>query len=504
MNIIVQAGGRGSRLRHHTWNKPKCLVSVFGKPLLYHLFTTYPDAKYHIIGDYAFDALASYLKVNSPKIDYVLIRTREKGTASGINEALKMIDAESPVLLVWSDLILRGSPVWPKSENPVVCITSAFMCRWSATEQGELIEKPSSERGIPGIFYFPKASLIAEPPESGEFVRWFAETVKKFDLHEYSDIEELGEYSVIEENNDREGFSRFFNSVEIGSHEVTKRVIDSLYKDVHENEVAWYESAKLLGFKNIPKILSKNPFVMERIQGNHAYEMYDLSKREKLAVMVNYVETLAALHQSSSIKANESEIKEVYLSKTVSRVKSVSDLIPGFSQSSMTINGKKCRNIFSEKYEGIIEEVTKKLVPSNFVPIHGDPTFSNTLIDRKLQVWFIDPRGSFANPGIFGDAWYDFAKVYYSAVGNYDLFNRKKFKLHFDNETIEVLMEQSIFLEAAQEIFDDYFPKEKARIQVLHGLIWLSLSGYAKDDIDSVIASFYLGIYWLETGLSNI
>ena len=34
LHIIVQAGGRGSRLRHHTWNKPKCLVSVRGKPLI--------------------------------------------------------------------------------------------------------------------------------------------------------------------------------------------------------------------------------------------------------------------------------------------------------------------------------------------------------------------------------------------------------------------------------------------------------------------------------------
>ena len=36
--VIVQAGGRGSRLRHYTWNKPKCLVSYEGKPVIFHLF----------------------------------------------------------------------------------------------------------------------------------------------------------------------------------------------------------------------------------------------------------------------------------------------------------------------------------------------------------------------------------------------------------------------------------------------------------------------------------
>jgi hypothetical protein len=56
----------------------------------------------------------------------------------------------------------------------------------------------------------------------------------------------------------------------------------------------------------------------------------------------------------------------------------------------------------------------------------------------------------------------------------------------------------------AVDIFSDYFGKELARIEVLHGLIWLALSGYAKDDVDSVIASFYLGLYWLESGCAKL
>ena len=41
--IIIQAGGRGSRLRHFTWNKPKCLVSFEGKPVIFHLFEKFKD-----------------------------------------------------------------------------------------------------------------------------------------------------------------------------------------------------------------------------------------------------------------------------------------------------------------------------------------------------------------------------------------------------------------------------------------------------------------------------
>ena len=125
----------------------------------------------------------------------------------------------------------------------------------------------------------------------------------------------------------------------------------------------------------------------------------------------------------------------------------------------------------------------------------------STAIDKNLKVWYIDPRGYFSKPGIWGDPMYDFAKVYYSAVGGYDMFNRRKFKLHVDADTIEILQEPTGFENVAEDIFTEHFNKDIDKIKILHGLIWLSLSGYAKDDIDSVIGSFYLGLYHLEQGL---
>ena len=99
---------------------------------------------------------------------------------------------------------------------------------------------------------------------------------------------------------------------------------------------------------------------------------------------------------------------------------------------------------------------------------------------------------------------YDFAKVYYSAVGGYDAFNRRKFKLHIDNETVEIIREESSFADIGKEIFLEYFGNNIGKIEILHGLIWLALSGYAKDDIDSVIGSFYLGLYYLEQGMKKL
>ncbi len=504
LNIIVQAGGRGSRLRHHTWNKPKCLVSVDGKPILYHLFEKFPSAKFIVICDYAFETLETYLKVNRPAAEHELVRATGKGTISGIPEALARLEENAPFLIVWSDLSFTQPIEIPTGDLPIIIKTNAFPCRWSVAPDESLREKTSSTGGIPGIFYFPNKKCLEALPSQGEFVKWLSKNLTKFKTTNHDGLKELGEFAMIEAANDRQGFSRFFNQVEIGEELVTKTVIDPAYHHVHENEIAWYRAAVKLGFGRVPKIDAEHPLVMERIKGRHAYQMTDLTEREQRAVLCDYLDTLEALHSKEKSESNLTDLRTVYLDKTKSRVNEVSQLIPGFFKDSTTINGKKCRNIFHEKHGSVLDQIFPKLITEHFVPIHGDPTFSNTLVDESLRVWFIDPRGYFAQPGIMGDPWYDYAKVYYSAVGGYDNFNRRKFKLYIDDDTVEILMDEPILKQTAKQIFKQYFPSDMARINIIHGLIWLALSGYAKDDIDSVIGSYYQGLYWLELGLQEL
>jgi thiamine kinase-like enzyme/CTP:molybdopterin cytidylyltransferase MocA len=499
-HIIVQAGGRGSRLRHHTWNKPKCLVSVRGKPLLYHLFDRFPDAHFHIIGDYAFEQLEKYLQTNTPQAEYTLTKTTAKGTASGIIDTLKTVPHDSELYITWSDLIIGDLPDIPETNLPVIFTTEAFTCRWTLSND-RLVEQPGPT-GIPGIFYVKCAKDFPEPPASGEFVKWFSKNVLDFKTVNCNDLEEIGDFSTIEFKNDRAGFSRFFNEVKILDATVEKRAIDSNYAHLIQKEQLWYKSVGDLGFRRIPKIISSEPYIMQRIHGSHAYQMNDLTEREKRSVLSDYLESLTQLHDLGTQPSVDDEVKETYILKTINRVESVSNIIPGFEQKSMTINGVKCKNIFSD--QNVFDQIFKKLNPRYFTPIHGDPTFSNSLVDKNLKVWYIDPRGYFAKPGIWGDPMYDFAKVYYSTVGSYDSFNRRKFKLHVDNETTEIIMQESPFEVAGKEIFNEYFGKNIGKIEVLHGLIWLALSGYAKDDIDSVIGSFYLGLYYLEQGLKKL
>lgn len=49
--IIVQAGGKGTRMEYLTANKPKSLVPVNNLPMLFHLFQKYPEKRFIIISE---------------------------------------------------------------------------------------------------------------------------------------------------------------------------------------------------------------------------------------------------------------------------------------------------------------------------------------------------------------------------------------------------------------------------------------------------------------------
>ena len=94
VEVIVQAGGRGSRLRHFTWNKPKCLVSYNGKPVIYYLFDYLSKANFHIIADYQINKIKKYFIISPPKINYKIYNTNGSGTCSGI-QALEYLKQNS-------------------------------------------------------------------------------------------------------------------------------------------------------------------------------------------------------------------------------------------------------------------------------------------------------------------------------------------------------------------------------------------------------------------------
>ena len=211
--------------------------------------------------------------------------------------------------------------------------------------------------------------------------------------------------------------------------------------------------------------------------------------------MNTLVGALKQLHSAASIPADRFSIKEIYYRKTIRRLNTIRNLIPFADRQMITINGKPCRNIFFHKRE--LEYKIDSLSCSSFCFIHGDCTFSNMMLRKNGSPVLIDPRGYFGYTDLYGDELYDWAKLYYSIVGNYDRFNLKDFQLNIEESDISLCIESNHWEDMEQEFFD-LTGAPIQDIKLIHAIIWLSLTTYAWQDYDSVCGSFYNGLYYLE------
>lgn len=499
--IIVQAGGKGTRLKYLTENKPKALVPVENLPMLFYLFRKYPDKRFVIIADYKKEVMRQYLDVFAD-VKYNIVDASGTGTCAGVKQAIKLIPENEPFMLVWSDLILPKGLVLPEGyENgdviptkDYVGISQTFPCRWKY-ENGEFAEEKSIEYGVAGFFLFTDKSKISDVPESGELVRWMKEKNMKYETIGLAGTKEFG---LIEEY-EKLGTSkcRPFNKITVEGDALIKEPVDAQGKALAKRERAWYEKAKVLGIEILPKIYDTDPLKMEYITGKNIYE-YNLSFDKKKEILEKLISSLLKLHACKKIPADTFSVKEAYYNKTFDRLGKIQDLIPYGREKKIIVNGRKCRNVYYYRRE--LEIALDKLVGncSEFAFIHGDCTFSNMMIRENGDPVLIDPRGYFGFSELYGDIRYDWAKMYYSIVGNYDQFNLKRFRLHIgEDKDVELKIESNNW-EEMENVFLQMTGANENEIKLIHAVIWLSLTTYAWQDYDSICGAFYNGLFYLE------
>lgn len=200
--IIVQAGGKGTRMEFLTKNKPKALVPVNNLPMIFHLFKKFPDKKFIIIADYKADVMKKYLAAFA-KVEYIIVDGKgKKGTCGGLRKSLEILPEQSPFLLIWSDLILSEDFKIPERGSNYIGISKDFPCRWSFCD-GVLEETSSTEYGVAGLFVFQDKSLVEDVPEEGEFVRWLKSKHLNFQtipLYKTKEYGLLSEWNKLIEN----------------------------------------------------------------------------------------------------------------------------------------------------------------------------------------------------------------------------------------------------------------------------------------------------------------
>lgn len=528
--IIIQAGGKGTRLEALTRNKPKCLVPFDNLPIIFHLFKKFAGAHFSIIADYKINVLEKYLSIFAKNVDYRILKPRATGTIAGIKEAISSFKSNESFMIIWCDLILGEDFRLPceldsiksKSVTPppriigknYIGISKSFECRWSFKD-GIFSEKPSFEHGVAGLFIFSSKKILKNIPTSGALVEWLQHQNIHFEPLSLQSSQEIGTLLAYTKCNPI-NLTRPFNKIEFKDKIAIKTPLDDQGREIASKEIKWYKFVVKRGFSDIPHIYKYTPLTMKRINGKNIFEYECLLDSQKREILAQIISTLHRLHTlSPCIKARASDCIQTYILKTFERLECVRGLIPFANDEFIKINARYYKNILFSKKE--IESMVLECLPSEFCVIHGDCTFSNILFDSfNMKCVLIDPRGYFGKSDIYGDRDYDFAKLYYSIVGNYDAFNRKKFSLLIESNSVELAIKSNGWEDMEEYFFEcvsrlssldsgikdsiknsknTNFIKEnivsKKKIKLLHALIWAGLTTYAWEDYDSICAAFY-------------
>lgn len=495
--IIVQAGGKGSRMEQLTSNKPKALVPINNLPMIFHLFKKYPEKKYIIISDYKIDVMRKYLEAFAPVKYLVVSAEGKKGTCSGIRTSINLIPDHEPFMLIWSDLILPEEFEFPIELDDYVGLSQDFSCRWRYMKQ--LFEEiPSQDSGVAGLFLFQNKDKLQNVPEEGELVKWMQNQKQIYKVLELSRTKEYGLFSEWNKLSEHQTGSRCrpFNKLIVNGERIVKEGIDEQGKALAVREQNWYKEVSNRGYKKIPYIYSYEPFQMQRINGCNIFE-YELTVEQQKIILKKLVDSLRELHNLGSAPVDYFSIYDAYIGKTFKRLEKIRNVVPFGEQKFIDINGRKCRNIYF--YKDLLRKKIDSYECASFQLLHGDNTFSNMMLDKNMNPVLIDPRGYFGYTDLYGDAAYDWAKLYYSIKGNYDQFNLKKFVLDIKEDSVNLSI-QSNGWENMEQYFFDLIGNEATEeiVKTIHAIIWLSLTTYAWEDYDSICGAFYNGLYYLE------
>lgn len=174
MKVIIPLAGFGTRLRPHTYTKPKPLVSVAGKPVLGHILDKLVgldiEETIFIIG-YLGKQISDYVTANYDFPSRYIEQKELKGQAHAIQLAREYVSG--PVLIIFVDTIFEtdlGVLAQEPSDGVIYVKEVQDPRRFGVvvTERGfitKLVEKPSmpvSNLAVIGLYYIKDSQLLME------------------------------------------------------------------------------------------------------------------------------------------------------------------------------------------------------------------------------------------------------------------------------------------------------------------------------------------------------
>ncbi len=179
LKVVIPMAGWGTRMRPHTWSKPKPLVSVAGKTSLEHLldmFKTLPDPEnteyIFIVGPYLGEMqIPPFIKEHYPNLKaHFVVQQEMKGQSHAL--ALSREYLSGPMMICFSDTLMETDfSFLAREESDGVAWVAPVEDprRFGVAEEGadgwvtRFIEKPQSVENnlvVVGCYYFKSAERL--------------------------------------------------------------------------------------------------------------------------------------------------------------------------------------------------------------------------------------------------------------------------------------------------------------------------------------------------------
>lgn len=177
-----------------------------------------------------------------------------------------------------------------------------------------------------------------------------------------------------------------------------------------------------------------------------------------------------------SKSSSEEQLNKILIEKAINRSNQINDKeIRAIFFDGCTINGKPYPSLNS-LMELRSDVLTR--VPLDVGLLHGDICFSNILVRAEDElIKFIDPRGGFDAPEIYGPITYDIAKVAQSVIGGYEQLLYKKYSLINKKDSYLLVLEKPINYERVLPLFADFLRHYEVSISDAYALAGLMLAG---------------------------
>jgi len=172
MKVVIPLAGFGTRLRPHTFTKPKPLINVAGKAVLGHLLDKLAPLnveEYIFIVGYLGDQVEAYVRANYPIKARFVEQTEMLGQAHAIYLAKEHLQADTPVFVIFVDTLFEAdlSNLQQDGSDALIFVKEVDDPRpfgvVTLNERGEIarfVEKPATTENklvVVGLYYFARS-----------------------------------------------------------------------------------------------------------------------------------------------------------------------------------------------------------------------------------------------------------------------------------------------------------------------------------------------------------